>query len=536
MCRGADLLRPLRDRKRSAGAASLRRYVEFSHDLVTEWNRRLSRPLAHARGYVAVALLGALVAGAQTRPNFVVIFADDLGYGDLGCYGSKTIKTPRLDRMAAEGMRFPDFYAQPVCGPSRAAIMTGCYPVRVATHQNQVEIMPRLHTKEVTIAEALKDAGYTSAAIGKWHLAGQNQKDYSVDHLPRKQGFDVFFGTPGSNDAIVTLLRGEEVVEQEADMSTLTQRYTDEAIAFIRQNKQRPFFLYLAHTMPHTKLAASAQFRGKSAGGLFGDVVEELDWHVGRLLDALKAEGLDDSTYVIFTSDNGPWFLDRHLVAPDDPKTRGPQGALKYPFTQRDERGAHGGSAGPLRGYKTSAWEGGFRVPCIVRAPGRVPAGRVCNELATTLDLLPTFVRLAGIKMERDRVIDGHDIAALWHGEAGAKSPTKEFYFYQRHRLRAVRAGEWKLHLPGPEDELWSIYLKPAESAAIERPLLFNLASDVGETTDVSSRHPDVVKHLLAVAERARDDLGDVDRIGKGARYFDPEPRRPDIASLKARN
>ena len=335
-------------------------------------------------------------AGSPAKPNFIIIFADDLGYGDLGGYGSKTIKTPRLDRMAAEGMRFPDFYAQPVCGPSRASIMTGCYPVRVATHQNKVEIMPRLHTKEITIAEVLKDAGYTSAAIGKWHLAGHSQTDYTVEHLPIRQGFDTYFGTPSSNDAIANLIRDETLVERNADMSTLTSRYTDEAIAFIRKNRTRPFFVYLAHSMPHTKLGASERFRGKSAGGLFGDVVEELDWHIGRLLDTLKAEGLDESTYVIFTSDNGPWFLDRHLVAPNDPRTKNAKGGLAYPFTQRDQRGAHGGSPGPFRGAKTSTWEGGFRVPCIVRAPGRVPAGVVCNELASTLDFLPTFARLAG--------------------------------------------------------------------------------------------------------------------------------------------
>lgn len=506
----------------------------------SEWMTSLwARPLAGARSHgmwVGLLLAASCGLSAPAKPNFVIIFADDLGYGDLGCYGSKTIRTPRLDRMAAEGMRFPDFQAQPVCGPSRASILTGCYPVRVATHQNKVEIMPRLHPKEITIAEVLKDAGYTSMAIGKWHLAGHSQTDYTVEHLPTRQGFDRYFGTPSSNDAVANLLRDETMVEREADMSTLTARYTDEAIAFIKQNKARPFFVYLAHSMPHTKLGASARFRGKSKGGLFGDAVEELDWEVGRLLDTLKAEGLDESTYLVFTSDNGPWFIDRHLAAPNDPNTRGPKGALKYPFTQRDERGAHGGSAGPLRGFKTSAWEGGFRVPCIVRAPGRVPAGMVCQELATTLDLLPTFAKLAGAKAPTDRVIDGHDITALLHGQRAVKSPTQTFYYYQRHRLRAVREGSWKLHLPGPEDELWAIYLKPEESAAITEPLLFNLADDIGERNNVAAKHPDVVKRLLAVAEKARDDLGDVNRIGRGARYFDPEPKRPDIAPAKTSN
>ena len=347
--------------------------------------------------FLSIVLLIALVqtAASAAQPNFVIIFADDLGYGDLGCFGSKKIRTPRIDRMAAEGMRFPDFYAQAVCGPSRAALMTGCYPVRVATKQNKVEIMPRLHLQEITVAEVLKEVGYISMAIGKWHLAGHSQTAYDVELLPTRQGFDRYFGTPSSNDGVVNLIRDERMIERNVDLSTLTRRYTDEAIAFIKENKAHPFFVYLAHSMPHTRLGASAEFRGKSAAGLFGDVVEELDWHVGRLLDTLKSEGLDGSTYVIFTSDNGPWYLNRPIDAPDDPRTRNAKGEIAYPFNQRDERGPHGGSAGPLRGGKTSAWEGGVRVPCIVRAPGRVTPGAVCNEFATTLDVLPTFAHRA---------------------------------------------------------------------------------------------------------------------------------------------
>jgi arylsulfatase A-like enzyme len=498
--------------------------------------RRVRIPVLGRKIALLACMLGfpllAADEAARSKPNFVIIFADDLGYGDLGCYGSRTIKTPRLDRMAAEGMRFPDFYAQPVCGPSRASLLTGCYPVRVATHENKVEIMPRLHAKEITIAEMLQEAGYTSAAIGKWHLAGHSQTAYTVEHLPTRQGFDLYFGTPSSNDAVANLLRDEVLIERDVDMSTLTSRYTDEAIAFIRKNKARPFFVYLAHSMPHTRLGVSGQFRGKSTS-LYGDVVEELDWHVGRLLDTLETEALDHSTYVIFTSDNGPWFLDRHLLAPEDRRTRNPQGALAYPFTQRDERGAHGGSAGPLRGAKTSVWEGGFRVPCIVRAPGRVPAGTVCNELATTLDFFPTFAQLAGGRTPTDRVIDGHDITPLLRGAPGAKTPTTEFYYYQRHALEAVRAGRWKLHLPRPEDELWAIYLAPADSAEVKQPMLFNLEADVAERRDVAAAHPDVVARLLALAEKARVDLGDHDRVGEGVRYFDPQPKRPDIAAAR---
>ena len=495
-------------------------------------------------GFVAALLSVGMAASAATpptptragTPNVIIILADDLGYGDLGSYGGKRMRTPNLDRLAAEGMRFTSFYAQPVCGPSRAALMTGSYPLRVAKRKNVVEHHPRLHAQEITIAEILKTRGYATAAYGKWDLAGHSQKAsaYESDLLPTHQGFDEFFGTPSSNDSTVNLLRGTEVVENGADMSTLTQRYTDEAISFIRRSKDRPFFVYLAHSMPHTRVAASPAFAGKSAAGLFGDAVEELDSHVGRLWEALRAEGLDESTYIIFTSDNGPWYLDRHLAAPDDARTRGPQGQLKYPFNQRDERGAHFGAAGPLRGAKASSWEGGFRVPCIVRAPGRVSAGTTCHEIASTLDLLPTLAKLAGATAPADRIIDGRDIGPLLHGTAGATSPTEAFYYYCHTRLEAVRAGRWKLHPPRPENKAWSVFGAPTETAALAEPLLFDLEADIGERTNVAAQHPPVVARLSALAEKARADIGDFDRIGAGARFFDPDPRRPDIPAAKA--
>ena len=468
-------------------------------------------------------------------PNVVIILADDLGYGDLGCYGGTRIRTPNLDRLAAEGMRFTSFYAQPVCGPSRAALMTGSYPLRVAKRKNVVEHHPRLHPQEITIAEILKTRGYATAAFGKWDLAGHSQKasEYEPDLLPTHQGFDEYFGTPSSNDSTVNLLRGTKVVENGADMSTLTQRYTDEAISFIRRSKDRPFFVYLAHSMPHTRVAATPAFAGKSAAGLYGDAVEELDSHIGRLWEALRAEGLDGSTYIIFTSDNGPWYLDRHLAAPDDARTRGPQGQLKYPFNQRDERGAHYGSAAPLRGAKASSWEGGFRVPFIVRAPGRVPAGATSSELVTTLDLLPTLAKLAGAGAPTDRIIDGHDISPLLHGSAGATSPTDAFYYYAHTRLEAVRAGRWKLHLPRRENVPWSVFGLPADTAALTEPLLFNLEADIGERNNVAAQHPQTIARLSALAEKARTDIGDFDRVGASARFFDPEPRRPDILNAK---
>ena len=495
-------------------------------------------------GFVAALLSVGMAATAATppaptragTPNVVIILADDLGYGDLGSYGGKRIRTPNLDRLAAEGMRFTSFYAQPVCGPSRAALMTGSYPLRVAKRKNVVEHHPRLHAQEITIAEILKTRGYATAAFGKWDLAGHTQKAsaYELDLLPTHQGFDEFFGTPSSNDATVNLLRGTKVEENNADMSTLTQRYTDEAIAFVRRSKDRPFFVYLAHSMPHTRVAASPAFSGKSAAGLYGDAVEELDAHFGRLWEALRAEGLDRSTYIIFTSDNGPWYLDRHLAAPDDARTRGPQGQLKYPFNQRDERGAHYGSAAPLRGAKASSWEGGFRVPCIVRAPGRVAAGATSNELVTTLDLLPTLAQLAGATPPADRIIDGRDIRPLLHGMAGATSPTEAFYYYAHTRLEAVRSGRWKLHLSRPENKPWSVFGAPAETAALAEPLLFDLAADIGERNNIAAQNPQVVTRLLALAEKARADIGDFDRVGAGARFFDPDPRRPDIPAAKA--
>ncbi len=450
------------------------------------------------------------------RPNFIIIFTDDQGYQDLGCFGSPDIKTPNIDRMADEGIRFTNFYAQTVCGPSRAALMTGSYPLRVAIHENVVEIHPHLHSEEILIPEILKEQGYTSGMFGKWDLAGHSQRNYLEDLLPRGQGFDYYFGTPGSNDGIANIIRNEEMIEENADMSQLTKRYTDEAIAFIKSSSNMPFFVYLAHTMPHVKLAASEAFKGKSEQGLYGDVIEEIDYHVGRILDTLKEEALDEHTYVIFTSDNGPWYFGRS------------KGHLKR-FGDRAME--YGGEAAPLRGAKTSAWEGGLRVPCIVRAPGRVPAGLVCDEVATTMDMLPTIAALAGAKTPDDRVIDGKDIRQLLSGEPNAKSPTEAFFYYVRTRLHAVRVGQWKLHVARPQDKQWGHYSKTEDDIAIERPMLFDLSTDLGETTDLAEKHPDIVAELMQHIEFARKDIGDHDRMGENARFFDPEPRRPDIGN-----
>ncbi len=438
---------------------------------------------------------------SEAKPNFIVIFCDDLGYQDLGCFGSPNISTPRIDRMAKEGMRFTSFYAQTVCGPSRAALMTGCYPLRLARQGDPNSIHPELHLEEITLAEVLQKQGYATAAIGKWDLAGHRQVRYKPELLPPHQGFEHFFGTPGSNDQSVNLIRHTEKIEDNADMGLLTRRYTDEALRFMETSKDAPFFLYLAHTMPHTKLAVSEEFKGKSKGGFYGDVVEEIDFNVGRVLDKVAELGLEENTYILFTSDNGPWLL----------------------------RKEHGGRAAPLRSGKTSCWEGGLRVPCIVRAPGKIPAGTECAAVTATIDLLPTFAKLAGTAAPTDRAIDGVDISALMHGKA--ETLERSFFYYQHNCLRAVRSGRWKLMLPHTEPEAgsiarqWRSHIAPADAVRIERAQLYDLNADIGETTDVSSKHPEIVAQLMQLAEWARNDIGDHDRFGANARTFGAERR-----------
>jgi len=457
-------------------------------------------------------------AAESAKPNIVVIFADDLGYGDVGCFGSTTIETPNLDRMAHEGLKLTGFYAQTVCGPSRAALMTGCYPLRLATPGNKVGDHPPLHLNEITMAEALGEVGYRSIAIGKWGLAVHRQSKGVLPSLfPIHQGFDEFFGTPGSNDASVNLYRGEELIEPRADMSQLTKRYTDEAIRFIKESEGEPFFVYLAHTMPHIRLAVSEDFKGKSKGGLYSDVVEEIDFNVGRILKTLQEEGLDENTYVIFTSDNGPWYLKRSPSHLERFKRQG---------VSVDEQG---GSAGPLRGAKTSSWEGGLRVPFIIRAPGEVPAGVESAAPAATIDLFPTLVSLAGGEMPADRVIDGRDVTSLLTtGDAG-QIEEKPYFYYVRTRLEAVRFGKWKLHVPRSLDQKWAHYSEIEDAINISQPMLYNLDEDMSESNDLAASHPEVVAELMQHIEYARKDIGDFNRIGENARFFDVEPRRPDI-------
>ena len=450
-------------------------------------------------------------------PNFVIIFADDMGYGDAGCFGSKDIRTPRIDRMAKEGMRFTSFYAQPICGPSRAALMTGCQPLRVAEVGNIKNVHPELHDKEITIAEVLKTKGYATACFGKWDLARHSQLKFNPKLMPNHQGFDYFFGTPTSNDGFVDLYRNGKRIEEKADMNFLTQRYTDEVIGFIKANQSKPFFVYLPHTMPHTRLGASNKFKGKSPRGLYGDVIEEIDHSTGQILDALGELGLEKNTYVLFTSDNGPWLI----------KNQGKiDGTLE---------GDHGGSAGILRSGKVSTWEGGQRVPAVFWAPGRIRPNTTCKTMASTLDILPTFTTLAGAKTPKNRDLDGEDISRLLAGRFDEARMEKVYYYYLRTTLQAVRQGKWKLHLPRPAKRPWlapfakNKHIHPKDDAAFGEPLLYDLEGDVSETTNVAQANPKVVKQLLAIAEKARTEIGDYNRIGSGARFFDEGVHRPDV-------
>ncbi len=453
------------------------------------------------------------------KPNFIVIFCDNLGYGDIEPFGSKVHRTPHLNRMAEEGRKFTHFYVTAgVCTPSRASIMTGCYAQRVQMHVNPRDqhvlrpISPYgLHPDEITLAEVLKAQGYATTIIGKWHLGDQ------PEFLPTRQGFDSFFGIPYSDDMTkatgerigskmdgnrwppLPLLQNEKVVEAPADRNMLTKRYTERALQCIKQNKKNPFFLYFPQAMPGStvKPFASPKFEGKSKNGPWGDSVEELDWSTGQILDKLVELGIDKRTLVIWTSDNGaPMARDM------DSPTRG---------TNKPLFG---------RGYTTA--EGAFRVPTIMWWPGKVPAGTTCSELSTTMDLLPTFARLAGGKIPQDRKIDGHDVRPLILGEPNAETPYDVFYYYQRDHLQAIRSGPWKLFLP------WEKATRHPRGSK-GKALLFNVVEDIGTHKDLSEKRPDVVKKLMTLAEPARADLGDLGKTGKGQRSIgkvdDPKPQ-----------
>jgi len=444
----------------------------------------------------ALAMPGCGSAFEQTssvdRPNLVIVFCDDVGYADVGVFGAKGYETPNLDRMATEGVRFTDFYAAAAsCTPSRAALMTGCYPQRVSL-PNVLGPTAKIgiSSEEQTIAEVLKPFGYATACYGKWHL-GHHPK-----FLPMRHGFDDYFGLPYSNDMWpkhptnktfpdLPLIEGERVIEYNPDQTQLTTWYTERAVRFIEKNKDQPFFLYLPHSMAHVPLFVSDKFKGKSEQGLYGDVMMEIDWSVGQILSALKRLGIDKKTLVIFSSDNGPW--------------------LSY--------GDHAGSAGPLREGKGTTFDGGQCEPTIMRWPGQIPAGTLCNEPASTMDILPTFAKLAGAELPSRR-IDGKDIWPLMSGERGAKSSHEAFFYYRGYALEAVRSGKWKLHLPHSYRSLGGrkggTGGQPVKYEQAKIGLaLFDLEKDIGEQHDASAQYPDVVKRLLGFAERMREDLGD---------------------------
>jgi len=443
------------------------------------------------------------------KPNVVIIFCDDVGYADIGVFGAKGYETPNLDRMAAEGVKFTDFYAAASsCTPSRAALMTGCYPQRVfyaaasSCTPSRAALMTGCYPQRVslpnvigpdakigisdqeqTIAEMLKPLGYATACYGK-------------KFLPTRHGFDEYFGLPYSNDMWpyhptnksfpdLPLIEGERIIEYNPDQTQLTTWYTERAVRFIEKNKDRPFFLYVPHSMAHVPLFVSDKFKGKSERGLYGDVMMEIDWSVGQILSTLKRLDIDEKTLVIFCSDNGPW--------------------LSY--------GDHAGSAEPLREGKGTSFDGGHREPTVMRWPGTIPAGIVCDEPASTMDILPTIAKLTGAKLPAHR-IDGKDIRPLMMGVRGAKSPHEAFFYYRGFALEAVRSGKWKLHLPHSYRTLagrpGGTGGRPAkyEQAKIG-PALFDLENDIGEQHDVSARYPEVVERLMALADKIRQDLGD---------------------------
>jgi arylsulfatase A-like enzyme len=430
-----------------------------------------------------VTLAALLAATAPARPpNVVVIFIDDLGYGDIGPFGATKQRTPHLDRMAKEGMKLTSFYATPVCSVSRAQMMTGCYGARVSVPGVYFPGQSvGLNPSEVTVAERLKEKGYATQMVGKWHLGDQ------PEFLPTRQGFDHYLGIPYSNDMlkksaetkvpVVPVLRDEKVVElmDGEGQRRLVELYTKEAVDFITRSKDQPFYLYFAHNAVHTPIWPGAAFAGKSQNGRFGDWVEEVDWSVGQVLDTLRAQGLDKDTLVVFTSDNGPWLV----------------------------KGADGGSAGPLRGGKGSTWEGGVRVPTLAWWPGRVPAGSVNDAVAATIDLLPTFVSLAGGTVPATPVIDGRDITPILLGQS-KESAREAHYYFSGYDLQAVRQGRWKLAL-SPQSEAGSVRKGPQVAAGLR---LYDLDAEIGEQTDLAARHPEVVAKLLALADKMAAEIG----------------------------
>ena len=443
-------------------------------------------------------------AKATGQPNIILLFADDLGYGDIGPFGSTVNRTPNLDRMAREGMKLTSFYAAPVCTPSRAQVLTGCYAKRVSLPNVIFPACPTgLSSAEHTVAELLKERGYATMCIGKWHVGDQ------PEFLPTRHGFDHYFGLPYSNDMggpapgakagqgarkrdkrpPLPLIRDDKVIEtvSPAQQDALTERYTDEAVKFIREHKNGPFFLYFPHTAVHTPLHPGEKFKGQSKNGPFGDWVEELDWSIGRVLDTLHELALAEKTLVIFSSDNGPWLT----------------------------QGTNGGVAGPLRGGKGGTYEGGMREPSIAWWPGRVRAGSVCDAVAGNIDFLSTFVSLAGGRVPTDRKIDGKDISPLLLGST-KKSPREVQYYFSGNNLQAVRSGPWKLAITR-QNEARKVTAANTNAPGPFKPTLYNLDTDIGERNEVAAQHPDVVKRLQKLIAKMNADLG-TNKLGPGVR------------------
>ena len=444
------------------------------------------------RNYLLVLLFAlSFRTGLAQRPNIIFILADDLGYADLGCFGAKGVQTPRLDSMAAEGLKLTSFYVMPSCSPSRAALMTGCYPQRVGfpfvvgpegPEWTQGRHQLGLHPQEETVAEVLREAGYATACIGKWHLG------HHPEHLPTHHGFDEYFGLPYSNDMRPTnnnewpdlpLIDGETVVEINPDQSQLTQRYTQRALTFLEQHQQEPFFLYLAYAMPHVPLFASERFQGKSALGLYGDVVQEIDGSVGAILDKLRELQLDDNTLVIFTSDNGPW--------------------LSY--------GNHAGSAGPWREGKATTFEGGVRVPFVARWPDQIPAGNVSDAVVSIIDILPTLAEVAQATLPA-LPLDGQNMYRVLKGTSATGHET--YYYFEGTELEAVRKGPWKLHFSHPYRHVTAVGSDGARGETAYPTLeqsLFNLDTDPGEQYSVMEQHPKITQELQQLGETFRREL-----------------------------
>ncbi|MEO1527202.1 MAG: sulfatase [Planctomycetota bacterium] len=442
------------------------------------------------RTFCCLLLLGGFARADESKPNFVIIFADDQGYGDLGCFGSTKIKTPNIDRLATEGRRFTNFMvASPVCTPSRAALLTGCYPKRVGMHQHVLfpQSTKGLNPNEHTIADHLKAQGYATACFGKWHLG------HYPEVLPRGNGFDMYYGIPYSNDmnhpdnkgkpklksddlwknqeSCVTLWKtplyeNEEIVELPVDQRTVTRRYTDKAIEFVKGNQDKPFFLYLPHSMPHIPLYVPEDAYDPDPQNAYTCVIEHIDTEVGRLMDTIRDLGLSENTYVIYTSDNGPWLQFKN----------------------------HGGSAGPLRAGKGTTFEGGQRVPCVMWGPGRIPAGTECDELMGTIDMLPTIAAITDSTLPKDRKIDGQDMSHLLTGDEG-QSRDEFLHYTSQGALEGIRKGNYKLLVKRPRRRPNA---KRQAQPAEPEILLFDLSVDLGEQTNLAPSKPEIVDELRA--------------------------------------